>query len=883
MTETITENKKTVNLKDYRPPTHHIKHVDLCVTLEGDKAYVVARSAIVQNKGAQEASSTLILEGEAMDLLSVSVNDRRLNDGEFQLTDKHLIIPEVPNEFFLSVKTVLSPELNTSLMGMYKSSSIVCTQCEAEGFRKITFFLDRPDNMSLFTTTIIANKTEYPILLSNGNLVESTDLPDGLHRVKWLDPHPKPSYLFALVAGDLTAVSDEFVTMSGRKVALNIYVQHHNATQCGHALLALKNAMRWDEEVYGREYDLDVYNIVAVDDFNMGAMENKGLNIFNSKYVLANQDTATDADYQAIEGIIAHEYFHNWSGNRVTCRDWFQLSLKEGFTVFRDQEFSADMLSRAVNRIQDVNVLRTVQFREDASPMAHPVRPESYMEINNFYTATVYNKGAEVVRMLYHILGKTKFREGTDLYFSRHDGQAVTVDDFVRAMEDVAGISLEQFKRWYSQAGTPVVGVDGQYDAERATYTLRLRQTCPATPDAETKLPFHIPIAMALLGPDGQAIPLVLDEAESGLTSRVLSLTEDAQTFVFKHVYAPPVVSLLRGFSAPVKLESAVTAEQLYFLMAHDDDPYNRWNAAQDIALRIILKNIQRARKQQVMVLDDAYLQALEKTLDEAHEDKSFLSLLLSLPTEQYIAENVEMVDPILIHQTSKFVRRAIAQRFESRFVKLYHLNNDTGSYAITVEGMGQRRLKNLCLSYLGELDKTEYTDLAWAQFARDNNMTDVLAAFQCLVQSGCEQGEQAIQQFYAKWQHDPLVLDKWFSTQAASPLPGGVERVRTLMKHARFNIKNPNKVRALIGVFSQLNLVNFHQEDGAGYELLGDCVVELDAINPQVAARLAGGFGIWTRYDEHRQRLMKKQLVRILERPQISRDCYDVVQRLLA
>ncbi len=883
MTETITENKKTVNLKDYKPPTHHIKHIDLCVTLEGDKAYVVARSAVVQNKSAQEVSSTLVLEGEAMDLLSVSVNDRRLNDSEFQQTDKQLIIPEVPDEFFLSIETVLSPELNTSLMGMYKSSSIICTQCEAEGFRKITFFLDRPDNMSLFTTTIIANKAEYPVLLSNGNLVESTDLPDGLHRVKWEDPYPKPSYLFALVAGDLIAVSDEFVTMSGRKVALNIYVQHHNAAQCDHALRALKNAMRWDEEVYGREYDLDVYNIVAVDDFNMGAMENKGLNIFNSKYVLANQDTATDTDYQAIEGIIAHEYFHNWSGNRVTCRDWFQLSLKEGFTVFRDQEFSADMSSRAVNRIQDVNVLRTVQFREDASPMAHPVRPASYMEINNFYTATVYNKGAEVVRMIYHLLGKTKFREGTDLYFSRHDGQAVTVDDFVRAMEDVADISLEQFKRWYSQAGTPVVSVDSQHDAESATYTLRLRQTCPATPDAKTKLPFHIPIAMALLGADGRAIPLALDEGELGQTSRVLSLTEETQTFVFKNVDTQPVASLLRGFSAPVKLESDVTTEQLYFLMAHDDDPYNRWNASQDVALRIILKNIQRAREQRDMVLDEAYLQAVGKTLEEDLDDKSFLSLLLALPTEQYIAENVQTVDPVLIHQTRKFVRQAIAQRFESQFVTLYHRNNETGGYAITEEGIGQRRLKNLCLSYLGELDKKEYTDLAWTQFANDHNMTDVLAAFQCLVQSGHEQGERAIRRFYSKWQHDTLVLDKWFSTQAASPLPGGVERVRTLMKHARFNIKNPNKVRALIGVFSQLNLINFHREDGAGYELLGDCVVELDAINPQVAARLAGGFGVWTRYDAHRQRLMKKQLMRILERPQISRDCYDVVQRLLA
>ena len=886
MTESTAVNKETINLKDYQPPLYHIKGVDLHISIAETKARIVATSSIVRNRArlgeVGGENSALLLDGEAVDLVSVSVDGVLLEENDFQLTEKHLLIPKVPNEFSLVIVTELQPALNTSLMGMYKSSGNICTQCEAEGFRKITFFLDRPDNMSLFTTTIVADKKQYPILLSNGNLVERTELEGGLHQVKWLDPHPKPSYLFALVAGDLAQVSDEFVTMSGRHVALNIYVQHHNAAQCGHALLALKNAMRWDEEVYGREYDLDVHNIVAVDDFNMGAMENKGLNIFNSKYVLANKDTATDADYQVIEGIIGHEYFHNWSGNRVTCRDWFQLSLKEGFTVFRDQEFSADMASRAVNRIQDVNVLRTVQFREDASPVAHPVRPESYMEINNFYTATVYNKGAEVVRMLHNLLGKEKFREGTDLYFSRHDGQAATVDDFVQAMEDVANTDFKQFKRWYSQAGTPVVKVDSDYDANNATYTLRIEQTCPVTPESAEKLPFLIPIAIALFYQSGEKVPLKLASRDA-LTSNVLAIREAKETFVFQGVQARPVASLLRGFSAPVKLEADVTLDDQYFLMAHDDDSFNRWNANQDLAIRIILENIDRGRQQQAMEVDRAYLLALGKTLEEDNSDKSFLSLLLTLPTEQYIAENMSPVEPILIHQASRFVKRSIASHCEDKLLALYRANNDVESYAITEQGIGRRRLKNLCLSYLSELDKQAYRDLAWLQFSHDNNMTDVLAAFQCLVQSGHELGEKATQRFYEKWQDDALVLDKWFSAQAVSPLPGGIERVRRLMDHEQFNIKNPNKVRALIGVFSQLNMVNFHQEDGAGYEFLGDCIVELDEINPQVAARLLGGLGVWTRYDERRQLLMKSQLERVLNRPQISRDCYDVVQRLLA
>ena len=881
MSQLSTDSKKTVYLKDYQPHPFHIKNVDMYVNITERATQVKVTSSVIKRDS--NSVNELVLDGELLTLQSVSINGRALDQAEYQLMDESLTIFEVPNEFTLIVETEIQPELNTALMGMYKSSGNICTQCEADGFRRITYFIDRPDNMATFTTVIEADKSHYPVLLSNGNKVDEGELEGSRHWAKWEDPHPKPSYLFALVAGDLAKVSDHFVTMSGRHVELNIFVQHHNIDQCEHALVSLKNSMRWDEEVYGREYDLNVFNIVAVDDFNMGAMENKGLNLFNSKYVLANQATATDADYQAIEGIIGHEYFHNWSGNRVTCRDWFQLSLKEGFTVFRDQEFSADMSSPAVKRIHDVNILRTVQFREDASPVAHPVRPESYMEINNFYTATVYNKGAEVVRMLCNLLGKDKFRQGTDLYFERHDGQAVTIEDFVQVMEDVSGINLAQFKRWYNQAGTPVVEVKSEYDAERETYTLHFHQSCPPTPESETKQPFHIPVAMALLDEHGQRLPLYINDEIAGEKSTVLALRKEKEAFEFKQVKCQPVPSLLRGFSAPVKIEADIDEDYLYFLMAQDDDPYNRWNANQQIALKLVLANVQRLQAEQDMFVDPSYLAALEKTLTNQELDKSFLSLLLTLPNEQYIAEYMGVIDPIAIHQASRFVKQAVAQHLEASLLNHYHENNDSSDYEISAEAIGRRSLKNLCLSYLCELKQEASFELAWQQFERGQNMTDEIAAFQILLQHDTKQTKQAVGAFYDKWQNDALVLDKWFQAQAMSRLPGGVTRVRKLMEHEQFNIKNPNKVRAVIGAFSHGNPANFHLEDGSGYELLGDCIVELDEINPQIAARLIGSFGLWRRYGEHRQLLMKNQLERIINRPQVSRDSYDVVQRLLA
>ena len=883
MSDNSTNNKKTVFLKDYEAPAFLVKTLELCVDINDEATSVSATSQIIRGEGTAKDTS-LVLMGEAMELKEVTLDGELLTIGQqYEVDEQSLIIHNVPNAFSLTIKTELKPALNTSLMGMYQSSGNVCTQCEAEGFRKITYFVDRPDNLAVYTTKIVADKTKFPILLSNGNLVDAGELDNNRHWATWYDPYPKPSYLFALVAGDLAKVSDEFTTMSGRKVALNIYVQHHNADQCEHALKSLVNSMRWDEEVYGREYDLDIYNVVAVDDFNMGAMENKGLNIFNSKYVLANQNTATDTDYQNIEGIIGHEYFHNWSGNRVTCRDWFQLSLKEGFTVFRDQEFSADMTSAAVKRIQDVNILRTVQFREDASPVAHPVRPESYMEINNFYTATVYNKGAEVVRMIHHLLGNEQFRQGTDLYFQRHDGQAVTIEDFVQAMVEVSGIDLTQFKRWYHQAGTPVVNVTTKYDETAQTYQMTFVQSCPPTPESEHKEPFHIPIAMALLADDGRAMPLHLGEDDTGGTTKVLALREQEQTFCFVNVSSRPVPSLLRAFSAPIKLETDLSLEDQYFLMAHDDDPFNRWDANQSIAMRHILDNVDKASQQQLMQEDEAYLDALGKTLADIHVDKSFMALLLTLPNEHYISENMAVIEPLLLNAASQFAKHAIAKRHEQALLALYYENNDSHDYEISPQAIGRRSLKNLCLSYLNELNKAEHAGLAWQQFKREDNMTDVLAAFHILVRSGSAYAQQAIERFYETWQDETVVLDKWFQVQAVSPQPGGVERIRQLMSHPKFSMKNPNKVRALIGAFTQGNFVNFHQEDGAGYELLGDCIVELDEINPQVAARLVGSLGLWRRYNERRQLLMKNQLERIINRPKISRDSYDVVQRLLA
>lgn len=878
---------KTVRLADYRAPDFLIDSVAL--SFELDEANTEVSSVMRLRRNDQATGNSLVLNGRDLELVSIKIDGHLLDAGEYELETERLSIPSVPSIFTLEIVTRIHPQDNTSLGGLYTSGGNFCTQCEAEEFRKITYYLDRPDVMAKFTTMITADKNKYPVLLSNGNRVDGGELSDGRHWAKWEDPFPKPAYLFALVAGDLACIKDQFTTMSGRTVDLHLYVQHHNTDKCEHAMTSLKNAMAWDEKVYGREYDLDLYMIVAVDDFNMGAMENKGLNVFNSRYVLARPDTATDADYQGIEGVIGHEYFHNWSGNRVTCRDWFQLSLKEGFTVYRDEEFSADMGSRGVKRIEDVNVLRTHQFREDAGPMAHPVRPESYVEINNFYTVTVYNKGAEVVRMLAHLVGDAGFRRGTDLYFERHDGQAVTTDDFVAAIEDANEADFSQFKNWYSQAGTPVVTIAQAYDADTQCFRLTVSQSCPPTPGQSEKRPFHIPLAMGLLDQDGHDLPLRLKDEVADATqmtnsgTRVLQVTKAEQVFEFENIPHAPVPSLLRGFSAPVKLQTDVSDEQYYFLMGHDSDPFNRWEAGQQMAVKIITGLAEKCQRGETLVLSDAFVAAMKKTLTDERLDKALIAAALSLPSEVYLGEFVSVIDPVALHEARCFVRRRLAEALRDSLLSIYAANLETGDYRVDAESVGRRALKNVCLSYLMELDDADVRTQCVSQFRSANNMTDVMVALSCLVNSPGEERAEALSAFYAQWQQDPLVVDKWLSLQATSRLPGALENVKALTQHPAFSIKNPNKVRALIGAFCNGNPAQFHAKEGEAYIFLADKVIELDALNPQVAARLSNAFSQWRRYDEARQALMTTQIKRVLAAPGLSRDVYEVMSKSLA
>ncbi len=864
---------RTTCLKDYTPPDYRVESVELRFELEAKSTHVHSRLELRANHDDAEGSRPLRLDGRELELISVRLDGRELSTEQYRLDEASFTLPQPPREFVLEFETVIHPRDNSSLEGLYESGGNLCTQCEAEGFRKITYYLDRPDVMARFTATLVADKTRYPVLLSNGNLVEKGVLADGRHWAKWHDPFPKPCYLFALVAGDLEYVADRFVTRSGREVDLRLYVEHHNLHKCGHALRSLKRAMAWDEAVYGREYDLDIYMIVAVDDFNMGAMENKGLNLFNSKFVLASPETATDTDYEHIEGVVAHEYFHNWSGNRVTCRDWFQLSLKEGFTVFRDQQFSADMGSAAVKRIDDVNRLRTFQFPEDAGPLAHPVRPECYVEINNFYTATVYEKGAEVVRMIHRLLGAEGFRAGCDLYFERHDGQAVTVEDFVCAMEDANGVDLGQFRRWYSQAGTPRIEASDCYDATTRRYTLTLRQSCPATPGQVNKKPFHIPVEAGLLD---------ATTGEELLGGQLLELREEEQQFHFEGVERRPVPSLLRGFSAPVILHYPYSEEQLAFLMAHDSDPFNRWDAAQQLASGIILRLLESHEKGERWQSDRLLEDAFRKVLTRPVADAAFTARLLTLPGESWLAEQREQMDPVLLHEAREFVRRNLAQQLSGEWAALYEASCETGPYRLDAEAMGRRSLKNLCLGYLMELQDEHIRRGCLQQFSDADNMTDVLAALRFLANCDCPERRPALDAFYEKWQKDPLVVDKWFSIQATSRLPDTFERVQVLLEHPAFTLRNPNRVRALIGAFCQGNPAQFHRADGAGYRFLAEQVLELDPLNPQVAARLVQPLTRWQRFDKQRQKLMRGELERIRAAEQLSIDVREVVSKAL-
>ncbi|TLN02465.1 aminopeptidase N [bacterium] len=881
MTETT---HATIYRKDYSPPDYLVETIELRFELGEETTRVHSRVSVRANYDPAQGMRPLRLDGHRLALAGLVLNGTPLGNDRYTLDKESLTISAVPAAFTLEVITEIRPQDNTFLEGLYRSNGMFCTQCEAEGFRAITYFPDRPDVLAVYTVTIVADRSKYPLLLANGNLLESGELPDGNHYAVWHDPFPKPCYLFALVAGDLVCIEGNFTTCSGREVTLRIYVQEKNRDKCGHALRSLQKAMRWDEERFGREYDLDLFMIVAVDDFNMGAMENKGLNIFNSRYVLASPETATDDDFQAIEEVVGHEYFHNWTGNRVTCRDWFQLSLKEGLTIFRDQEFSADMESRGVKRISDVRLLRTHQFAEDGGPMAHPVRPDSYMEINNFYTMTVYHKGAEVIRMLHTLLGAETFRKGMDLYFQRHDGQAVTVEDFVRAMEDVSGNDLKQFRLWYEQAGTPRLECEGSFDSDSGAFTLTVRQSCPPTPGQPEKKPFHLPLAIGLLDQNGREVPCTLaGETTNGPLTRVLEITKAEEAYVFTGLSEKPVPALLRTFSAPVQLSYPFCHDDLVLLMAHEKDPFCRWEAGQQLAVQLILGLVEDLQAERELRLDPGFVAAFRATLTSGETDRAFLAEALTLPSESYLAELMTVVDPAAIHQARQFVRRGLAKQLRSEFLTVREACRSSAPYAVDDGRAGERRLANLCLAYLATAEEQEIMALCLRQCREADNMTDVMGALVPLASCDCPERSIALADFYEKWHDDRQVVDKWFSVQASSTLPTALSEVKRLLEHPAFELSNPNRFRSLVGVFSQANQVRFHEADGSGYRFFGEQLRRLIPVNPQVAARLLTPLTRWKRFDTARQNLMLEELRRIKELPELPRDVYEVVEKSLA
>ncbi len=875
------QQRPTYHRHEYQAPAYLIETIALTVELYESHTDVIATMTIKQNPVRTPHQEPLVLNGEDLELRQVVLDGRRLHPSDYEKNDKTLTIRGTQPQFTLEITTRLSPDSNTSLEGLYRSNNTYCTQCEAEGFRKITYYIDRPDNLAIFTTRIEGDRQRCPVMLSNGNLVEQGPLANGRHYVVWEDPFPKPCYLFALVAGQLEYLEDKFTTRSSREITLRIYVEQGNREKCHHAMRSLQKAMRWDEEVYGLEYDLNIFMIVAVSDFNMGAMENKGLNVFNAKYILASPETATDQDYLGIEGVVAHEYFHNWTGNRVTCRDWFQLSLKEGLTVFRDQEFSADMNSRAVQRIEDVNVLRTHQFREDSGPMAHPIRPDSYQEINNFYTATVYNKGAEVIRMMHTLLGAEGFQKGMALYFARHDGCAVTCDDFVAAMADANDYDLSQFATWYSQAGTPQLTVDCSYDAHEEKLALTIAQTTKATPEQPEKRPLHIPIRLGFVDSTGRDIPA------GGDGEILLELTKEKEHFFFENISEKPVISFLRGFSAPVIVEPFHSRDELLFLMVHDNDAYNRWEAASTLAKEIILNKVDDLANSRPLFVEEEYVKAVAATIEAGKNDAALLARALQLPTETYLATGLETIDPVAIHQARDFVRRELGTQLYPIFRNLYDEANsekEEEHLQLTPRAMGQRSLKNTALSYLmvaaGKED--EAASLCDKQFTSAKTMTEVIHALRCLSDSESPRRTTALAEFYTRWQHDPLVLDKWFTIQALSSRQETLSEVKELIADPAFALTNPNKVRALIGAFCSMNPFRFHCATGQGYRFLGEILTTLDTINPQIAARLVAPLSGWRKYDEKRQQLMRAELTQLLAKTDISKDVYEIVEKSL-
>jgi len=865
---------QTIYLKDYLAPTFLVDQVSLTFTLQPTSTEVISvvryrRNPIVASGGQLE------LDGHDMELISVRLDGCELPQNVFVLHGSGLRIGDVPDVFELEITTRINPEANTALEGLYRSGGMYCTQCEAQGFRRITFFQDRPDVMAPFSVRIVADKQMNPVLLSNGNPIGQGELADGKHWVEWHDPFAKPCYLFALVAGNLSCVEDQFTTMSGRDVTLRIFTEAHHINHCDHAMASLKRAMCWDEQRFGLEYDLDLFMIVAVDDFNMGAMENKGLNIFNSRLVFASPETATDDDYIAIEAVIGHEYFHNWTGNRVTCRDWFQLSLKEGLTVFRDQEFTADTHSRAVKRIEDVRLLRTHQFAEDTGPMAHPIRPTSYMEINNFYTVTVYEKGAEVVRLYQSLLGVDGFRCGMDLYFQRHDGQAVTTENFLAAMADANEIDLSRMQRWYDQAGTPKLNVSMDYDVERGRCTLHCVQSCPAMPENSDKQPLPIPLSLALLLPDGSEQPLQLvGEDEPQGNSRILMVSETVQSFTFVGVAEMPLPSLLRGFSAPVELDYPYSTAENAFLMRYDSDAFNRWAAAQRLAMNTLLGMLAGGKA------DAAVAAAFGHLLCDDGLDDALKAETLILPSEADMAEVCVPCNPATIHAVREELRALISSSLYADFEMYYqHLSVTTG---LDDEAMQQRKLKNICLAYLGAIKDEHAVQLVYNQFTTARNMTDQYAALTVLTDCDCPERDLALAAFEKQWGSESNVMDKWFAVQAASSLPGTLERVKSLLLHVKFDLHNPNKVRALIGTFAMRNPAAFHSDDGSGYEFVADQVLALDRINPQIASRMVRALMNWKRLEPIRNCLNRAALQRIADHKDLSGDVYEIVSKSL-
>jgi aminopeptidase N len=857
---------KTIYLKDYTPAPYLAQQVNLSFNLLLGKTIVTSEVKYAKNPAG--VSNDLVLDGEEQKILSVALNGQRFDS--YSVADGQMTLVNPGDEFTLTIISEIDPAANTALEGLYQSQGNYCTQCEAEGFRRITYYQDRPDVLSIFTVRVEADAKAYPVLLSNGNLQDSGSLPDGRHYTVWHDPFPKPCYLFALVAGDLVRVADTFTTMSGRKVDLHIYVRTGDEKQCGHAMESLKKSMKWDEEVYGREYQLDLFNIVAVSDFNMGAMENTSLNIFNTALVLAHQDTATDSDFMSVEGVIGHEYFHNWTGNRVTCRDWFQLSLKEGFTVFRDQEFSADLNSRAVQRIDDVNGLRRLQFPEDGSPLAHSVQPDQFIEISNFYTKTIYEKGSELIRMQHTLLGAETFRKATDLYFDRYDGHAVTCDDFVQCMADASGRDLSQFFRWYKQAGTPTVQVSSQYDAAQQSYTLTFKQSQPDTPEQTNKQPLHIPVAVGLLDANGKEI----------LPTRVLEVTAREQTFTFADLTGRPVPSILRGFSAPVKLETDLSDDDLRLLQVHDTDGFNKWEAGQTLALRTIQRVMEKPETDiSQFVVDVGTL--VEQGL-AGQGDKALLARALSLPLLGVIAQHQAVVDPAAIDEARTAILKQIKSTHKEALAALYDANRNTGEFSITPEAMGRRALQHAVLDILTVTNGTGCAARSKAHYDAADNMTDRVTALACLSDSSQPQRAEVFEDFYTRFKNYPLVVDKWFSLQAIANREQIFDDLAMLRNHADFNIKNPNRVRSLYSAFAINNPVKFHDPSGKGYAFLRDVIIELNTINPQIAARMVTPLREWKRYTPALQAQMKAALEAILATPNLSGDVFEIVSKSL-